>query len=905
LGNIKKGWDIGWALGGWLERLGTKAKASKAKSTDGEILNLVTQVNQTFESTQHLSELKPYNIAASIVFQAAQNASVGLDNPLTDSMIDVVLKYIEYEGLYGVETDFATPITHADQVDLKNRLRHFIKLYGNEEEVLHVFVYFLAAVFETVFKSLPKICLPDVSEQLQGTLFDTHILNLTDDVYELTEEICVEFYHDDLKDVGLFNNMRDILQINGLLASGINPHDPDKYVVDFPPPTKKREMEPSQMVGAFFHNTPLKNLFLQKLPFAIPPEVRMEHMHVLAGSGHGKTQLLQKLILDDLNNDTGFAIIDSQGDLISKLLLCEKLSPDTNPEVFDKLMIVDASDVEFPTCLNLFALSKGIENLSLKDKEILANSTVDLYTYIFSSLLGAELTARQGTIFVYIAKLMMEIPDASIITLRQLMEDGKKFEKYMDKLQDSAKAFFKTQFFSKTFNQTKQQILYRLWAILSNSTLERMFSNTENKVDLYGAMNEGKIVLINTSKQVLGKVGSEVMGKFFIAMLTQSAMKRAAIHESERRDFHVYIDEAQEYVDDMFNQFLNQTRKYKVGFHLFHQNYDQLSATVRASILSSTSIKFAGGVSSKDARTLCDEMKTTPSQIMAVKKYDRSHSEYSLFVQNVTPSAVVVDVPFGLLESLPSMSAKNYEAIIENNRDRHCRHYSEVQLEAFETDFSEVDDKAEIVPVDEHRKPTSSKKLPVDEVIEHVEPTKDGDKTDLVSKPQNASRGSVKHKYLQALVQKLGGERGFLADMEYQVPSGDGYIDIVLRRDSLKVAFEISVTTPPEYEVKNLRKCLNAGYEHIALIAADGQYLKKISELADSELTRAELYKIDFLSDVLLSRYLDSFEVSKTSSEVKKMHGYEVNVSISKLSATELEAKQKMIDSILLNAKKD
>jgi len=171
-------------------------------------------------------------------------------------------------------------------------------------------------------------------------------------------------------------------------------------------------------------------------------------------------------------------------------------------EVFDKLMIVDASDVEFPTCLNLFALSKGIENLSLKDKEILANSTVDLYTYIFSSLLGAELTARQGTIFVYIAKLMMEIPDASIITLRQLMEDGKKFEKYMDKLQDSAKAFFKTQFFSKTFNQTKQQILYRLWAILSNSTLERMFSNTENKVDLYGAMNEGKIVLINTSKQV-------------------------------------------------------------------------------------------------------------------------------------------------------------------------------------------------------------------------------------------------------------------------------------------------------------------------------------------------------------------------------------------------------------------
>ena len=139
--------------------------------------------------------------------------------------------------------------------------------------------------------------------------------------------------------------------------------------------------------------------------------------------------------------------------------------------------------------------------------------------------------------------------------------------------------------------------------------------------------------------------------------------------------------------------------------------------------------------------------------------------------------------------------------------------------------------------------------------------------------------------------------------MEYQVPSGDGYIDIVLRRDTLKVAFEISVTTPPDYEVKNLRKCLNAGYDHIVLIAADGQHLKKISELAVSELSKDELSKIDFLSDVLLSKYLDSFEMSKTDSEAKKMHGYEVNVSVSKLSTEEQEAKQKVIDSILLNAK--
>jgi hypothetical protein len=35
-------------------------------------------------------------------------------------------------------------------------------------------------------------------------------------------------------------------------------------------------------------------------PFALPPVARFEHTHIVAGSGHGKTQLMQKLMLDGL-----------------------------------------------------------------------------------------------------------------------------------------------------------------------------------------------------------------------------------------------------------------------------------------------------------------------------------------------------------------------------------------------------------------------------------------------------------------------------------------------------------------------------------------------------------------------------------------------------------------------------
>ena len=53
-------------------------------------------------------------------------------------------------------------------------------------------------------------------------------------------------------------------------------------------------------VHAYLHGTPLKNFFDAQIPSSFTDERRYEHMMVTAGSGHGKTQLLQHLILRDL-----------------------------------------------------------------------------------------------------------------------------------------------------------------------------------------------------------------------------------------------------------------------------------------------------------------------------------------------------------------------------------------------------------------------------------------------------------------------------------------------------------------------------------------------------------------------------------------------------------------------------
>ena len=104
-----------------------------------------------------------------------------------------------------------------------------------------------------------------------------------------------------------------------------------------------------------FSGIQLKGFKERHVDTKIPISKRFEHTHILAGSGHGKTQLLQNLISADiqnmLDNRMSVCVIDGQGDLIKKILGME-----ATYKIKDRVVIVDPSDVENPFCLNPFNL---------------------------------------------------------------------------------------------------------------------------------------------------------------------------------------------------------------------------------------------------------------------------------------------------------------------------------------------------------------------------------------------------------------------------------------------------------------------------------------------------------------------------------------------------------------------
>jgi len=546
----------------------------------------------------------------------------------------------------------------------------YIKLA--DESAFQIFRATILASFRDFVDSLPPPTLQPrelVIDQVEGRApslsFSLPLIDMLPNIGQRVEDLILPFYSQEVRSHQLFSEVREQLDRNLHALSGVpftrQHFNSPKLVM---PSTFKGE----DLVSSYLHHTPLKNIFSAMVPFAIPEEARFAHTHIVGGTNHGKTQTIQHLLLSDLSqeNPPSLVVIDSQGDMLQKLSHLALF----DGRLRDKLIYIDPTDIENAPALNMFDVSR-LANLSPTAKEQALNGIIELYEYVFASLLRAELTQKQNVLFRYTLRLMLAVPNATIIDLVKFLHTPDPYIQYADTLPDTAREFFRTEFYDKSFTQTKQQIRRRIFGVLENDTFRRMFSTPENRMRMDEALNSGKIILVNTAKDHLKKDSSSLLGRYFIALTLQAALERASLPERQRRAAFLYVDEAAEYFDENVDELLNQARKYKVGVILSHQYMDQLTQTLRGSIAANTSIKLAGGVSDKDARGLAPEMRCKPEFITSQQRTNRGTS-FACHIRNFTPQAVSIFVPFGTLEGQPTMSKEAFSQFVLTNRTRLC-----------------------------------------------------------------------------------------------------------------------------------------------------------------------------------------------------------------------------------------
>ncbi len=572
------------------------------------------------------------------------------------------LSYAMHDILEG-ELDFIEPPhsrTLDDYIVYRNRLNKQHYFLENERH----FTTLLEQAMIAIFGSFANL-FPDFTEP---SPFSVPLIHIVPNPAELIEALMFELAS--WKDKGVLKGWYEKVNDNYLALK-------EKL------PTESK-LQPQELVKAYLHDTPFEALFLTSVPLALTRDDRMSHMHVIGGTGAGKTTLIEHLIMHDLRspNPPSIVLIDPHSDLVNKLVT-------SDIGIDDRLIYINPRHIEHPPALNVFAPSKRYEHYDEATKEQVSAGVIQTLEYLFSGF-GIEMTGKQQVLFRNCARLMLALPEsmgrnATILDLMRVMDDPKPYQKAIDGLPPIPQEFFKKDFNSKTFQQTKEQIRYRLQAILENPTIARLFTSEENKVDLFDALNNGSLILVDAAKDFL-KTASPTFGRIFISLVLQAVLERAVIDAGKRRDAFLIVDEAGSFFSDNIDDLLVEARKYRCGLLLAHQYLEQATPSLRASLSANTAIKMASGLSAADARNMSADMRTTQDFILSQPKL-----HFACHIRDVTGHAV--SVALGFPEDLPMVSREQLALRLEANRERVTKTRTPVRNPiGFGVDLQEVEE---------------------------------------------------------------------------------------------------------------------------------------------------------------------------------------------------------------------
>jgi len=333
----------------------------------------------------------------------------------------------------------------------------------------------------------------------------------------------------------------------------------------------------------------------KKFVFGIKRVDRRRHLYIIGKSGVGKTKLLELFLRQDVSYGHGLCLIDPHGDVIDAML-------DYIPkERIEDVCIIDPADIDFPASFN------PLSNVDPMFKFQLTQGLIE----VFQKQFGANWTPRLEHVFRFTCLALLDYPHATMRGMISMLTDRNYRQKVVEYITDDmVKRFFAIEFadWSEKFDTDAIiPLVNKLGQFLSDPLLRNIFGQKENKIDVSKLMNTQKIIFINLSKGRLGEENSSFLGSMFLTKIKQAGMERAALPESARKDFYIYVDEFQNVVTQTFENILSEARKYGLNLTMAHQYVGQIITKVHQAILGNCGSIITFRIGGEDAVKLKPE----------------------------------------------------------------------------------------------------------------------------------------------------------------------------------------------------------------------------------------------------------------------------------------------------------
>lgn len=391
---------------------------------------------------------------------------------------------------------------------------------------------------------------------------------------------------------------------------------------------------------------------------------RSRHVYIIGQTGAGKSGLLELFALSDVFYNQGYCIIDPHGDFAINNL---RFVPESR---INDVIYFNPADTAYPVAFNPLELDDPARKPNVCSEVI----------GVLKRMFGDSWGPRLEHILRYTLLALLDRPETTLLDISRILTDKDFRKETLDYCKDvTVLQFWKHEFGQwneKQVNESIAPVLNKVGAFTANPIIRNIIGQPKSSFNVRKIMDEGKILVVNLSKGLIGEDNAAILGAFLVTKVQLAAMSRSDIPDvADRRPFYLYVDEFQNFATDSFAVILSEARKYGLNLTVANQYISQMTDSVRDAVFGNVGTTISFRVSADDAPILAKQFEPIFDQSDLIQMNNR-HFVISMIINGEKAPAFSATTL-----ALPTTPQDNFDQIVEISRRGYARRREDVENE--------------------------------------------------------------------------------------------------------------------------------------------------------------------------------------------------------------------------------
>ena len=415
---------------------------------------------------------------------------------------------------------------------------------------------------------------------------------------------------------------------------------------------------------------------------------RSRHVYIIGQTGAGKSGTLELFALSDIFHNQGYALIDPHGDFAINNM---KFIPASR---VDDVVYFNPADTAHPL---------GFNPLEVTDPNMKTNVSSEIIG-VLKRMFGESWGPRLEYILRYTILALLDRPETTMLDITRMLTDKKFRQETLTYCQDTVVLqFWNIEFASwndKFQAEAVAPVLNKVGAFTANPIIRNIIGQPKSTFNIRQIMDEGKILIVNLSKGLIGEDNASILGSFLVTKIQLAAMSRSDIPNIEdRRPFYLYVDEFQNFATDSFATILSEARKYGLNLTVANQYISQMSETVRNAVFGNVGTMISFRVSADDSPILSKQFEPQFEAADLLQMHNRN------FIINMVINGEKQPAFSARTLNLPPAQVDLTHTIINNTRLRYGQDRAIVENSIMQRVVSSAKQNGQQQPIPQPQKP--------------------------------------------------------------------------------------------------------------------------------------------------------------------------------------------------------